>query len=106
MAADEAPSAAGRPFTPATLAARWGCSDTLIYDLLNSGKLRSFRIGKLWRIRPEWVEEYEQCQTNTHTPSDASPAPEQTAAPIGTGASNGGTPKANANATRLARMIG
>lgn len=46
-------------YTPATLAARWGCSDTLVYDLLNSGVLRGFRLGKLWRIPSEAVEEYE-----------------------------------------------
>lgn len=34
------------PFTPATLAAHWGCSRNHIHDLIKGGKLRAFRI---WR---------------------------------------------------------
>ncbi|MBX7488847.1 helix-turn-helix domain-containing protein [Qipengyuania sp. GH25] len=48
-----------RPYSPATLAARWECSTTLIYDLLNAGTLKGFRIGKLWRIPTDAIEEYE-----------------------------------------------
>lgn len=48
-----------RPYTPATLAERWGVSTTLIYDLLNRGALPSFRLGKLWRIHADDVATYE-----------------------------------------------
>jgi excisionase family DNA binding protein len=41
---------------PATLAQRWGVSDTTVYELLNRGELPGFRIGKLWRIRLADVE--------------------------------------------------
>lgn len=47
------------PLSPAAVAERWGCSSTLIYDLLASGALRGFRLGKLWRIPAAAVEEYE-----------------------------------------------
>ena len=46
--------------TPSRLAARWECSDTLVYDMLNSGDLPGFKLGgKLWRIRMTDVEAYE-----------------------------------------------
>lgn len=41
-----------KPFTPATLAERWGCSPDAVYDLIRSGKLPAFRVGaKLLRIQ-------------------------------------------------------
>lgn len=49
-----------RPYTPATLAEHWGVSSTLIYDLLNSGALPGFRLGKLWRIHANDVAAYER----------------------------------------------
>jgi excisionase family DNA binding protein len=48
-----------RPFTAATLARRWGCSTTLVYDLLTSGQLEGFRLGKLWRVSAAAVKAYE-----------------------------------------------
>ncbi|WP_370182576.1 helix-turn-helix domain-containing protein [Alteriqipengyuania sp.] len=47
------------PLSPIDLAERWGCSTTLIYDLLAAGTLRGFKLGKLWRIPVAAVEEYE-----------------------------------------------
>lgn len=47
------------PLSPAQVAKRWGCSSTLIYDLLAAGKLRGFRLGKLWRVSADEVERYE-----------------------------------------------
>lgn len=38
------------------LARRWGVSDTLVYDMLGSGDLPGFRLGKLWRIRMADIE--------------------------------------------------
>jgi len=49
-----------RPFSVAALAAYWEVSDQFIYDEIRAGRLRAFKLGgKLWRIRPEAVEEYE-----------------------------------------------
>lgn len=52
-------SVIARPLSPAQLAEIWECSTTLVYDLLNAGKLQGFRLGKLWRIPFAAVEEYE-----------------------------------------------
>lgn len=57
---------------PAQLAKRWDCSTTLIYDLLNSGDLSGFRLGKLWRIRAEAVVAYAEGQ---EAPSEDTPEP-------------------------------
>ena len=37
-------------YTPATLAKKWACSVDIVYDLLRSGKLHGFKLGKDWRI--------------------------------------------------------
>src|SRR5690606_34523369 len=41
---------AERPFTTATLALRWSCSDQHIRDMIARGELVCFRLGKLIRI--------------------------------------------------------
>ena len=47
------------PFTPATLAREWACSEKHVRNLINRGELRASRLGeKLLRIRPEWADEY------------------------------------------------
>lgn len=48
-----------KPFTASTLAARWECSEGLIYKMIAQGRLRSFRIGTLIRISQEEVERFE-----------------------------------------------
>lgn len=66
------------PLTPATLALRWGCSSTLIYDLLASRELRGFRLGKLWRIPLSAIEDYETGSPHALDeagPDDATPSP-------------------------------
>ncbi|XHB99387.1 helix-turn-helix domain-containing protein [Nitratireductor sp. ac15] len=51
-----------KPFTPATLAEFWGCSERHVRKMIESGELPAFRLGgKLLRIRREVVEAY-QCQ--------------------------------------------
>jgi len=67
-----------RPYTPATLAERWECSETTVRALIKSGRLRAFKLaGKLYRIRPDEVERFE-CQntdlSSTET-NGASPTP-------------------------------
>lgn len=48
-------------YTVASLAERWGTSDTFVYGQIKAGRLRAFKLGnKLWRIRPETVDEYER----------------------------------------------
>ena len=46
-------------YTPKTLAAHWGCSPDIVYDLLRSGKLHGFRLGRSWRVTEEAREAYE-----------------------------------------------
>lgn len=46
--------------TATQLAARWGVSNTFVYDLLHTGQLPGFKLGpKLWRIRLADVVAYE-----------------------------------------------
>ena len=59
-----------RPFTPDSLAKRWDGSAEKIRKMCKAGELRSFRIGVMFRIPADAVEEYE-CQTS---PSDDSEA--------------------------------
>lgn len=51
----------GEYWTVASLAEHWGCSTDMVYSLLNSGKLRGFKLGKDWRITDEARIEYETC---------------------------------------------
>ena len=55
-------TAQARPYSPETLAERWGCSDGLIYKLVREGRLQCFRPGSLIRISAAEVERFE-CQT-------------------------------------------
>lgn len=52
-----------RPFTPETLANRWGVSATMIRNMCGAGEIEHFRLGKLYRIPAKAVEDYE-CQTS------------------------------------------
>lgn len=93
----------GRPYTVASLADHWGTSDTFIYDQIKAGRLQAFKLGgKLIRIKPEAVEEYE-CQ-GIHGRSASLPANEQTEHDTGASASNGLMPE-DRTASRLARLI-
>lgn len=47
-------------YTPETLAQEWGCSTGQVRRLCRQGRLRHFRLGKLYRIRPEHVREFER----------------------------------------------
>ncbi len=71
-------------YTVASLAERWGTSDTFVYDQIKAGRLRAFRLGgKLIRIRPDAVDEYEKageietaagCATATIPQDDTRPS--------------------------------
>ncbi|RMF00181.1 MAG: DNA-binding protein [Alphaproteobacteria bacterium] len=76
------------PYTPKTLAKRWGCSVSHVYDLIHRGELDHFRLGaKLYRIPVDAVERFECGWQNT----EANSAPS-------------GTRTGDAFAVRLARM--
>ena len=51
-----------RPFTPETLAERWGCSSEKIRQMYHLGELHGFRLGRLIRIPANEVERIE-CQS-------------------------------------------
>ncbi|WP_438671334.1 helix-turn-helix domain-containing protein [Pseudogemmobacter sonorensis] len=57
------------PYTPETLADRWGVSASSVRNACRKGELRHFRFGNLYRIPAAVVEEIEQCQISA---SDAS----------------------------------
>lgn len=46
-------------FTPAMLAERWACSEHWVLSRVRDRRLVSFKIGKLYRFRPEAVEAFE-----------------------------------------------
>lgn len=49
-------------YTPEQLAVRWHCSANTVRNLISTGKLDAFRVGKkLLRISVEAIEEYEKC---------------------------------------------
>jgi excisionase family DNA binding protein len=52
-----------KPFSPETLAERWGCSAEKIRQMVHRGELPGFRLGKLIRIKAIEVERYECAQT-------------------------------------------
>lgn len=48
------------------VAQRWGCNEDVVYREIRGGRLRSFTLGnRVYRIRPEWVVEYEERQAPT-----------------------------------------
>jgi excisionase family DNA binding protein len=49
-----------RVFTPDQIAERWGVSANTVRALIKSGKLRGFRLGRLFRVPAEAVEEFEK----------------------------------------------
>ena len=60
----------------AQLAKTWGVSRQTIYNLIEAGALRVVRVGKLIRIRPDDLEEYERRQCQDREPnSPPSPSP-------------------------------
>jgi len=48
-----------RPYTPEEVASRWRCSPRHVRNLIASGKLAHFRVGRLIRIPPAAVEAVE-----------------------------------------------
>ncbi|MBL3672275.1 excisionase family DNA-binding protein [Paracoccus aerius] len=48
-----------RPYTPGTLAERWGCSAETIRAMIRRGELPAFRVGRMMRIPAEVVDAHE-----------------------------------------------
>lgn len=63
-----------KPFTPETLATRWGVSATTVRNMCLEGSLSHFRLGRLYRIPAAVVEELEECQTSASDVSEAGTA--------------------------------
>ena len=74
-------TAHAKPYSPQTLAERWGCSDQKIRNMIEDRELAGFRLGKLIRIPASEVERYE-CQSLTPSPAteENSPSPIETMA--------------------------
>lgn len=51
---------AAKPYTPETLADRWGVTGKHIRDLCKAGTIQYFRVGKLYRIPATAVDAIEQ----------------------------------------------
>lgn len=47
-------------YTVESLAHFWACSTDMVYDLLKSGKLIGFKLGREWRITEEARINYER----------------------------------------------
>lgn len=74
-------TAHARPYSPETLAERWGCSPDKIRGMCKSGEIASFRLGRLIRIPASEVERFE-CQnfgSSSTEENSASPTPTQNA---------------------------
>ncbi|MBX3504485.1 MAG: excisionase family DNA-binding protein [Parvibaculum sp.] len=73
-----------RPFTPETLAARWGCTSKTIRRMIRRGEIRSFTVGaRLVRIPADEVERVEACQISgseniAENSSSSGPMPKET----------------------------
>ncbi|WP_370880000.1 helix-turn-helix domain-containing protein [Labrys monachus] len=53
-----------RPYTPETLAERWGCTPNHVRALIKRGELCAFRIGpRLLRIPVDAVKQFEEKNT-------------------------------------------
>lgn len=82
---------APRPFSPETLADRWGCSPDKIRGMCKAGEIASFRLGRLIRIPASEVERFE-CQNTVSSDTE-----ENSASPTR-------TPNEDAFASRLVRQ--
>ncbi|PJE26573.1 hypothetical protein CVM50_17845 [Pseudooceanicola marinus] len=61
-----------RPYSPDDLAARWGCSGETVRSMIRNGSLPAFRVGRMYRIRPEVVEQHECANTESESSMAAS----------------------------------
>lgn len=85
-------------FSPELIAERWECSPRHVRNLCNDGTLKSFRIGKMLRIRREALEEFERCQNGDLPASRENSASHGTIEPM--------TEPSSADVIDLARKTG
>ena len=83
-------TALARPFSPETLADRWGCSSEKVRQMCRRGEVSSFRLGKLIRIPANEVERIECLTGGSSSTEDNTPS----------------LTEIPASELRLARMIG
>jgi excisionase family DNA binding protein len=81
------PTPPARPFSPETLAERWGCSAEKVRQMFHRGELAGFRLGKLIRIPAIEVERFEaecsQTQQDINSSNIAGNTPSRSAgAPV------------------------
>lgn len=66
-----------RVFKISDIAERWECSEHHVRKVIESGELRAFRIGKLWRVRLDAIDEYEARAAVEPKPPRPSPKPSE-----------------------------
>ncbi len=69
---------ADRPYSPETLADRWGCSAEKVRRMFHDGELQGFRLGKLIRIPANEVERLECQITGSSSIAADTPSPSTT----------------------------
>lgn len=71
----------GKPWTPDSLADRWGVSGETVRQMCADGRLAAFWVGRMWRIPAAAVENYERRNTESgaSTGGSSSRGPETTA---------------------------
>lgn len=52
-------------YSTTDLVQRWQCSPDLVYSLLESGKLKGFKLGRWWRITEEAILAFESAPGET-----------------------------------------
>jgi excisionase family DNA binding protein len=70
--------ATSKPFSPETLAERWGCSAEKVRQMFHRGELAGFRLGKLIRIPASEVERFEVACSQTQVNTSSSDTVENT----------------------------
>ena len=92
-----------KPFTARMLAERWSCSESYIYKLIDSGKLKAFYLGgRLKRITWEEVSRWERDQGQNDQAIGLTPSESSGSGGGGTASAPPGMKTANADAIDLA----
>ena len=60
-------------FTPQELAERWGCCSNTVRNAIMEGRLRAFRVGRLFRIPHDAVFDFESGHVSKHQPAGSRP---------------------------------
>ncbi len=94
-----------RVLTVTELAARWGCTDQHVHDLIEEGKLQAIDVGggskRFWRIPFEATEQFETVNSSLFDPASGTILPPSPLPP--TPEKPSGKPVERRSPTRLAR---